>query len=462
MYITPNRLLPPTSRVIKPFNCSFISVEGPNIIGKLNMSGVEIPYESQFNTRMVLNPGATNQPLLYGFLGSEVTFILLKFTYNETDPLCNIEENQFVTYYFEDQPSIKRYANKLLLLTGNSTHRIPQMFLENPGTVKVIVEALVANLEQSDVTLDNIRVLTINNLYHNSVLSDTIWVQSESVSGSTQLQVVGVDDLIELFLDYTDILTIETQESTHDLIISSASDTRIVLNFLSLFEMYQARSRISWVTKSPTLRYLTADSPGVDLDPPVFGLSELTPVDVNTYVYPFEGFTVLPSDVLYFFVTGITDARDGVISVDSAEIIMREIGHIEPISSITHIGVYDIIIKSIDNANNQSMLNYTLIADNVSPVITFKPVASGSTFTMTVADMGLPSTGITISDIIYKSIDSIYDSIDGTILNSEVSIVIEEIAPDDVITVTGDYTLTYSVSDRAANEVTYTKTLTYE
>ena len=466
MYIQPNKLLAPTSRVIRPFQCSFISTEGPNILGKLNLAGVEIPYESQFVTRMTLNPGATKQPLLYGFLGTDVTFILLKFTYDETNPACDIEEELFVTYYFENQPSIIGYASKLLLLTGNSIHRIPQIFLGNPGDVKVTVEALVANLEQSDIAVG---VVNITNLYYNSVISDKIYIVNSDLSTgftSTQLQIIGVDGNVVLYLDYSQILTIEPQYSTYELKITTSSDSTIILGFLSLFEMYQAYSRINWVrkTENPTThistRWLTEDIPPVDLTPPVITInSGLTPISLNTYVFPYtSGTTVLPIDILDYFISGITDDRDGVMSVDlnTVNITIREYGYVEPLTGITHIGVYDVIMIVKDLANNQSMLDYTIICDDQPPVITFKPIASGTTFTMTEVDMTDSSIGITPADVIRKSVDHVYDAIDGTIANSAITMI-----GFTTITNPDTYPITYFVTDTAGNYVSYDKTLIY-
>ena len=67
MYIQKNKLLPPTSRIIKPYYCGMIATEGPNILGRLDLIGVEIPYNTQYTGRLILNPGTSNQPMLYGF-----------------------------------------------------------------------------------------------------------------------------------------------------------------------------------------------------------------------------------------------------------------------------------------------------------------------------------------------------------------------------------------------------------
>ncbi len=72
--IVPNDLLNPTEKKIKNWNCSFIAVDGPNVLDKISLEDLEIPYESQYRSRIVLKAGEMDQPLIYGFIGKSVTF----------------------------------------------------------------------------------------------------------------------------------------------------------------------------------------------------------------------------------------------------------------------------------------------------------------------------------------------------------------------------------------------------
>ena len=468
-YIQPNKLLPKTSMVIRPYQCSFISTSGPNILGKLNMSGVEIPYDSQYTTRITLNPGATKQPLLYGFLGTHVTFILLKFTYDETNPLCRIEEEQFVTYYFEDQPSVKRNAGKLLLFTGNSRNKIPQIYLENPSEIKVTVDALVADLEQSNVDLSSAKYVTLDNLYYTNILSDSYISPGHCISGSTQLQIVGMDDYVQLYLDYNDILTIQPRHDNNELKITTVSDAKIILGFLSSFDMYQAHSRISWVIKNPQTRHLTKSYPGPDITPPVFNINpNITPINPNVYSYPYtDGTSVTVRELINYYIDSVEDDRDGQISRSRIYGTLKKLGESQPLEEINKLGVYTLLMSVYDVANNKSSLNFTIIADDQPPILTLKPIAQFTTgFTMTSADMQIPTVGITASDIIRKTVDNVYDVVDGTIPNSQVQILIDDsisgLTPMTIITSPGQYNITYYVEDSAGNSTSKTKVLTYE
>lgn len=476
MYVQSSKMLPPTNRVIKPYMCSMIAVEGPNIIGKLDLSGVEIPYESQYTTRISLNPGAENQPLLYGFLGHEVTYLLLKVTYDETDPRCMVEEEQFIEYYLEDNPTTVRYINKLLLLTGNSIKRIPQIYLNNPSNLRVDIHALVGNLAQSDISLEDIQddTISITNLYHNSIISDTLWNCTTLLSGSTQFQVYDYEGNISLYLDYDEIDTIERYADDNQLVIDTKSDTRIYLTFLSQFELFQGHSRMEWVMEDPLNRYLTKDHPGIDTESPVMtmnaGVYPINPSG-NTYIIPFSrnpvtsGFTIYPDDVLNYFIYEINDNRDGRMNVNDANIILRKEGEILPLTGVTTTGLFDVVITISDIAKNTTLANYIILVDDIPPVINWK-TGIGNTFTMNIpSDTQLPSAGITKDDVIRKTVYNVTDNVDGTIPNSEINLWINTVSGITQYTpifVPGQYEIEYTVSDEAGNQSSYNKTMIAE
>jgi len=465
MYIQPNKMLSPTSRVIRFYQCSLISTEGPSINGKLNLSGIEIPYESQFTSRMILNPGSVNQPIMYGFLGNNITFLALKITYDETNPRCVIEEEQFIEYWFEDDSTTIRQANKLLILTGNSTNRVPQVYLNNPGEVKVYVDVLAANMSQGDLDLDDIRndVVEFKDLYYNNIISDTYWNTTLNTSGSTQFQFLDLHDNVVLYLDYEEVSTIEKNENKFQLIINTKSLTIIRLFFNSLFEMNQANSRINWVINNAHERYLTKDYPTIDLEPPLIIINpDISPVvEPNIYNYPYSEETISSYDVIDYFIDTIYDNRDGEIQKESALIKIRKYGEIETLIEITEMGIYDVIITVKDIASNYTNINFVMLVDNVSPEITFK-TGIGDIFTMNIPiDLRVPAYGITKDDILRKTVDSVYDNVDKNIAVSAITLTLDggEYLP---IFEPGQHIIEYIISDRAGNISIYIKTLIVE
>jgi hypothetical protein len=65
-------------------------------------------------------------------MGDNPTFLSIAARY---DPNSKIETDNYVQYsYILMIYSRNYYFDQLLILTGNSTHRIPQLYLTNPNT----------------------------------------------------------------------------------------------------------------------------------------------------------------------------------------------------------------------------------------------------------------------------------------------------------------------------------------
>ena len=146
--IVPNDLINPTEKTIKNWNCSFIAVEGPNVLDKLSLEDLEIPYESQYRARVILKAGDTDQPLSYGFIGKAVTFLMIKVTYDSTnDPYYQYEQEKYnISYYFDNDP-ILRSLGKLLIMTGSIDEKIPQIYLNNPLDYDVVLDVMHATMD---------------------------------------------------------------------------------------------------------------------------------------------------------------------------------------------------------------------------------------------------------------------------------------------------------------------------
>ncbi len=153
--IVPSDLINPTLKTIKNWNCSFIATEGPNILDKLSLEDLAIPYESQYRSRVILEAGVTDKPLIYGFIGASATFLMIKVTYDsENDPYYQYEEENYnITYYFENDP-IEKPLGRILVMTGSVEERIPQIYLNNNLGYDVTLDVLHATIdpEYSGVT----------------------------------------------------------------------------------------------------------------------------------------------------------------------------------------------------------------------------------------------------------------------------------------------------------------------
>jgi hypothetical protein len=190
--IVPNDLLNPTEKTIKNWNCSFIAVEGPNILDKLSLEDLAIPYESQYRSRIILKAGETDQPLIYGFIGKAVTFLMIKVTYdNENDPYYQYEQEKYnITYYFENDP-ILRPLNRLMAMTGSVDNKIPQIYLNNPLDYDVVLDVMHATVDSiydSGVTSTGFGMLNLSDVYFSGLTSgDTL-----SYDGTNWINIVPI------------------------------------------------------------------------------------------------------------------------------------------------------------------------------------------------------------------------------------------------------------------------------
>lgn len=359
MIIQSNKMMPPSPRIISFHKCSVISTDGPRIVGKIDLTDVNINYESQLYSRIILNPQTENQPILYGGLGNEVTFLFLKLTYDETDPTIGIlQEDLYIQYWLADNPTNVKYTSKLLLLTGNSTNRIPQIYLNNPHDSTIYVDVFMSNLEASEYSFTTtLPSYTFSDLYFNYIVSDIT-----GLSGSTQFNILDSGNTTQLSINYDDILTQIINYNNNRITVTTSGST-ITLNFINEFEVNQANSRMLWVLDSSSDRYLSKTNPPLDaIEPNMQIYSGLTPVDLtgNTYIYDYiTGTTIMPFDVLFYFVSGITDNRDGVIDINETTITIRD-NNMDILTGITEIGDYDVVMYIADNANNVSIFHIIL------------------------------------------------------------------------------------------------------
>jgi hypothetical protein len=360
-YIQPNILLTPTEKLIKPYECAFIVIEGPNMKGKLSLEGLEIKYDSFYLSQLTLNENSKDQPLMYGFLGESVTYLMIRAKYMPLDPNWALETDQYIQYYFKDDPGQVRSMSQLLVLTGNSTNRIPQIFFNNPSTkYKVYLEVLMANLPQPD--LKNLQQYTnsssFSGLYYNSIISDVVNYISPTSTGSTELQIIDINSNPVLIIPYVNIRTVLKVNAT-TLIIGLDTEEKVKLEFLSEFNCDQANSRINWVLELTRRRYLTKTDPPIDTTSPVITWNDvlsgtttgITSGTTTIYLIP-SGQTYSETNIKEIFLSGITDNRDGEISIYDAIVEMHELNDIVPTTGITNIGTYEIYISVRDIANN--------------------------------------------------------------------------------------------------------------
>lgn len=353
----------PTEKLIKPYECSFIVIEGPNLKGKLALEGLEIKYDSFNLAQMTLNEGAKDQPLLYGFLGTDITFLMIRAKFMPVDQYWQVESEQYIEYYFNDNPSEIRTIGQIAIFSGNSAKRIPQMMLNNPSqSYKVQLEILMANLPQTDIENSNQykKDSYFNGLYYNSIISNQVYYTIPSAStGSTELKVLDYDSVPVMIIPYSSIRTI-TKEGKTILSIGNDTEEKIKLEFLSEQNRDQANSRINWVLESISNRTLTKTYPPLDIEAPIITWTDSVQTGITTgitsgiteiYLLP-SGSTYTISGLTDLLVSGVTDSFDGIMDKSVIDLVVRELNDIVPITEIFNVGFYEMLFEVKDFSNN--------------------------------------------------------------------------------------------------------------
>ncbi|MCK9445456.1 hypothetical protein M0Q50_01015 [bacterium] len=347
MKIQANTLLSTADKTIEFYNSSIVVKDGPNMGGSIKLGDLQIPYDSFFTSKMTLPSKGKYFPILYGFLGTDVTFLMVKVNYGGdiSNPQTCENKDKIIEYYLENSPSEIRNISQLLILTGNENHRIPQVYLYNPSDYDVTVEILVSNIGENTITNNLVGTFsTITGLAYNDIITDQIF--SINYTGSTQYEILDIENNIQMIIPYNniDITKIEGDTIT---IITKSTDP-IKLTFISETQAKQAFSRINWVRELTSQRYLTKINLGMDITAPVITFKSSEPTGI-TYATP-----ILKSDIVYYFIQSIVDNRDGIINNNNINLMIYKVSSGELFDSITQIGDYILTFYISDIAGNQT------------------------------------------------------------------------------------------------------------
>lgn len=146
MSVCGNSLFGDGNKYIKVGNGELVAIDGANTMEKLGLSELRMPYKQILKGRIILKPGQENYLLNYFGLGDNVTFLAIKSKYEDK----SLEENNYVDYKPYDNVNCISSFSQMLILTGNSTKRIPQLFLTNPDeNYKVDLEIMLGVIDEN-------------------------------------------------------------------------------------------------------------------------------------------------------------------------------------------------------------------------------------------------------------------------------------------------------------------------
>ncbi len=355
------------AQYIKVNGGDFIAIDGANIVDRLTVSDLRMPYKQLLKSRILLKAGQTNYLLNHLGLGDNATFLAIKAMYNTASV---IEEDNYIIWSFYDDLTKTYPMAQMLCLTGNSTNRIKQLYLTNPNSkYAVTLEVMVGVIDDSYNFFND----SINQSSTSFVGLNYTDIQTHKVGETIKIMDKGTPSRPLIYMEITNIETIEKTGSI--LIIDDASYGTIFLQFLTEYDAYQAHSLLNFIIENPDAN-ITDGYPADNEDPVLTfnsrvggtgnyiafngltagvpystadGLTFSTSINLVTYGTA-SGYIDKPL-LIDLLVDTIVDNREGTMSMQPSNIIIHNATASE-ISLISTTGTYSVTFNFSDIAHN--------------------------------------------------------------------------------------------------------------
>ncbi len=355
------------AQYIKVNGGDFVAIDGANIVDRLTVSDLRMPYKQLLKSRIILKPGQTNYLLNHLGLGDNATFLAIKVLYNNSSV---IEEDNYINWSFYDDLTKVYTMAQMMCLTGNSSNRIKQLYLTNPNIkYSVTLEVMIGVIDDSYNFFND----SINQSSTSFVGLNYTDIQSHIIGESIKIMDKGTPSRPLIYIDISNIETI--QKSGNILIIDDASYGTIFLQFLTEYDVYQANSLLSYIIENPNVDISTLDE---DVDKPVMtfftnvgatssgdfiafngatsgvpysttnGLTFSTSIDLVTFGV--SGIIDKPQ-LIDLLISNINDNREGTMSIQPSNIIINSATSSD-LSLISMTGTYSLTFNFSDIANN--------------------------------------------------------------------------------------------------------------
>jgi len=359
-----------SDKYIKFLNGDLVAIEGTNTVDRQILNTLRIPYAQLLRGRVVLKAGQVDYLLNHLGLGDNATFLSIAATY---DPKSKVEADNYVVYNYSDDMTKNRHFSQLMILTGNSSNRIPQLYLTNPNAnYKVALDIMVAvidetynyfndTINQSGLSFTGLEVGDI----HTYVINESIVINDKSIPSKPLL-----------YLKLANINSIE--RSGLILIIDDQSYGTLFLKFLTQNDANQSFSLINYVLDNPNVDIDTLSPIEDSLDPIVYfysrvnqngeyitfngltsgvpyntsnGLTFSTSISLSTYGTMSGGTNSIDKNrLIQLLISSVVDNRDGTMSLTSSNIVISSTSSV--ISSIVSTGTYSVTFDFSDLAQN--------------------------------------------------------------------------------------------------------------
>ncbi len=365
-----NSLFGGNSQYIKFQNGDIVAVEGVNTVERLLTSNIRIPYKQTLKSRIILKPGQVNYLLNHLGLGDNATFLAIKATYN---PKSVNEDSNYILWNYYDNFNTQFPMDDIMILTGNSTNRIKQLYLTNPNeNYEVVLDILVAVID------DNYSIFTDSTGQTGTSFTGLTFddIISFVVNESIVINDTNGDALI--YMQLTNINSIE--RSVAMITIDDDSAGTIILVFTTEAEAAQAHSKMEYALSNSNINLTTltrdTENPVLTWNPRAGatgsyiafnGATAGVPYDTNdgltfstslSFSAHLTGGVVTKNTLLDLLVGSVSDNRDGVMSLTASAI---SLGNTQSVDNISGTGSYDLTLNISDLAlNDLSAINMTL------------------------------------------------------------------------------------------------------
>ena len=260
-----NNLLGGNNKVIKYYGSDLIAVDGGNTVAKLPLGDIRIPYKQVINSQIILKPGQTNYLLNFLGLGDNANLLAIAAKY---DAKAKIEADNYVQYNYYDDFSRMYAFSSILTLSGNSTNRLKQLYLNNPNqTYAVTLNVMVATIDDtySFFNATSGQDMAFSGLKYTDIIT---WVPGETIA------ILNPSLTPMAYIQLQNIASIERVGKI--LVLDDVSLGYIYLDFIDVFNAQQAHSLINWSMEGPNRVIQDLDPIADLLAPTIFFTNNVT------------------------------------------------------------------------------------------------------------------------------------------------------------------------------------------
>lgn len=366
-----------SEKYIKFLNSDLVAIEGANTVERQFLKDIRIKYAQILKGRIILKPGQIDYLLNHLGLGDNATFLSIAASY---DPKSKVEADNYVVYNFADDLSKNHYFAQLMILTGNSAYRVPQLYLTNPNAkYAVALDVMVAVIDdnysfftdttnQSGLSFVGLEVGDI----HTYVVNESIVIKDKSTPAKPLL-----------YLKLANINSVERNGLV--ITVDDQSVGTILLKFKTINDAAQSFSLFNYVLENPSVDIDTL-SPLEDLVDPIIyfysqvgGSGEFIAFNGSTAAVPYNtsigntfstsisiatwgtSSAISKTRLVELIIASASDNRDGPMIVTASNILLS--GTAGTVSTINSTGTYSMTFDFSDLALNNLtgvVLNLTI------------------------------------------------------------------------------------------------------